>query len=226
MARIKLALSGAAGRMGRSISELILNDEEFKNSFILVELDTKKKDRPNVVVDFSAPKASLEIAKICAAEKIPLLVGTTGFSADEFSKLESILKKTPWILAPNTSLGICALSEALKAAFKILPKDCDVTMIEIHHSQKKDAPSGTAKALEKVIASVSHRKEIPILSIRGGTEVGEHRIVILGGYERLEFVHRAQNRSLFAQGALRLAQRLVKLKVKSRPYTVEEVMLT
>ena len=177
-----------------------------------------------MLIDFSAPKASLAAAKVCAQEKIPMIVCTTGFSKDEAAKLQATLKKVPWILAPNTSLGVCALSQALRAALKILPKDYEISVVEIHHNQKKDAPSGTAKLFEKIILDAGGRKDIPVLSIRGGTEPGEHRIIILGASERLEFTHKADNRALFAHGALKLAQVLANLKAKSKAYTVEEVL--
>jgi len=232
-ARIRVGITGATGKMGRILQELIQNDPVWKTRYMLVfavsgpqdpTFHTLERERPDVLIDFSNPQSTLGVAKLAAELKIPMLVGTTGFSKLESEKLGRTLKRVPWILAPNTSLGVAACAEALRSALKILPKEVVISIIEIHHSEKKDAPSGTAKLLAHVVESATGRTDLQTTSIRGGTEAGEHRIILIGQGERLEIVHRAANRTVFAHGALRLALRLLELKARTTPYTVRELV--
>lgn len=219
MSRTKVALEGATGKMGKALQELLHNDPAVREDFMLVE-----KDKAHVLIDFSAPEASLAAAKFCAQKNIPHLVCTTGFNPTELKKLEKTHRSSAWALVPNTSLGIFTLGEVLKQAVKLLPKSYAVSVVEIHHAAKKDAPSGTGQYLERILADFGDRVDVPVLSLRGGTEPGEHRVIFLGPAERLEFLHRAESRSLFAHGALRLAKNLQKKKARAKAYSLGELL--
>jgi 4-hydroxy-tetrahydrodipicolinate reductase len=218
--------------MGNKIQDLILHDHDYSETFVLAHAIAGPQDprfslmaseRPEVLVDFSAPKSTLVVAKRAAELKIPMLVCTTGFNDSEYAKLCETLKRVPWIFAPNTSLGVYATRQAIRAALAPLPGDYSVEIVEAHHKNKKDAPSGTAKQLAATVRGVRPSVDVPIHSLRGGTEVGEHRVVILGPDERIEITHRASDRALFAHGALKLAKALVGLRARSKPYTIDEV---
>src|SRR5690606_3368222 len=121
-----------------------------------------------------------------------------------------------------------ALKQAANKLASLLPAEYSIEVIDVHHQKKKDAPSGTAKLLVSEIQNASKKfnRQIPVHSLRGGTEVGEHRVLVLGPDERLELSHHAQDRSLFAHGAIRLAKSLMRLRAKGRAYTVDELFLS
>ena len=232
-AAIKIGILGATGKMGLKIEGLIRNDPVYSQKFRLAFLASGPQDPrfdllsqapPDVLVDFSAPPCSLEGAKACGKLKVPMIVCTTGFTKKNLQQLNSRLKRVPWILAANTSVGVFSLKESLRKISKVLnPEKFSVDIIEFHHSQKKDAPSGTALSLAECIISSQPQFNVKHHSIRGGTEVGEHQIHFLGPDERIEITHRAQDRSLFAHGALKLAEQILSLKAKGRPYSPDEV---
>ena len=187
--------------------------------------------RNSVIVDFSAPAASLNFLRAAAKERIPMVIATTGFSARQFNEIKRLSRRTPTLLSANTSLGVNVLVALLGQAAKMLGDDYDVEIVEAHHRFKKDAPSGTALALGRPVAEAlgrdlnkvsvngrkglvgeRNKKEIALLSVRAGDIVGEHTVMFGGIGERLEFIHRAHSRDTFARGALRAAQWLVKKK--------------
>lgn len=227
--RIRLGLVGSTGRMGKIVQQAV--QDEGSADFRLVFTCSGPRDpafrllereRPQLLIDFSSPECSLAVAKQAAALKIPMLVCTTGFTPVQMKKLEKTLNPVAWAWVPNTSIGVFALNRALEAALKTLPADAAVSILDVHHSAKKDAPSGTAIALRSTIERVSKAK-VEILSTRGGTEVGEHRVLILLKGEKLEFTHQAGDRSLFAYGALRLGKALLERKPAGRAYTGAEL---
>jgi 4-hydroxy-tetrahydrodipicolinate reductase len=241
--KIKLGLLGASGRMGQKLQELLALQE---NADFELVWSSSRSGEPSfgklktcaldLVIDFSNPKLTLEAAKIVAERELPFLVCTTGFSPSERSKLDKTLSKNAWGFCPNTSLGVLALTVAARQVAEIL-KGWDIEIVESHHKLKKDSPSGTAKLLLSEIsnagamanagASTNPRMSgaVAIHALRGGTEVGEHTIEFFGPDERVRLEHRAQDRRLFARGAIELARRLTKKKARAKAYSAEELLL-
>ncbi|HUN27556.1 MAG TPA: 4-hydroxy-tetrahydrodipicolinate reductase [Steroidobacteraceae bacterium] len=174
----------------------------------------------DAVLDFSEPTATAaNLAACCAAGK-PLLIGTSGLTADVRHELERVARHIPLLIAPNTSLAVTLLLELAREAARVLPLAFDAEIIESHHRGKKDAPSGTALALGQAIAegrgleleqvgvrgragSGPRREgEIGFAALRGGDVVGEHSVVFAGIGEQLILAHRATDRAIFARGAL------------------------
>jgi 4-hydroxy-tetrahydrodipicolinate reductase len=184
-----------------------------------------------VIIEFTAPDATLEHVKIAAQKNIPIVVGTTGLNQKQMDEIKKLSRKTRVLISANMSLGVNLLVSLMGKVAAILGDDYDVEIVEAHHRFKKDAPSGTALALAKPIAAALGRdleqagvcgrkgivgertkQEIGLLSVRAGDIVGEHTVIFGGLGERVEFIHRAQSRETFARGALRAAQWLVKQK--------------
>jgi 4-hydroxy-tetrahydrodipicolinate reductase len=188
--------------------------------------------KPNsVIIDFTSPEASLGYLSEAAKRRIPIVIATTGFDAKQVSAIKRLARRTPTLLAANTSLGVNVLVSLLGKAAKMLGDSYDVEIIEAHHRFKKDAPSGTALALGRSVADALNRdldkvgingrkgivgargqKEIALLSVRAGDIIGEHTVIFGGIGERLEFIHRAHSRDTFAHGAIRAAQWLARKK--------------
>ena len=184
-----------------------------------------------VVVDFTHPKASLGFLRVAAKKALPLVIGTTGFSAKELAEIKRLSQRTRVVLSANMSIGVNLLLSLLSGVAQTLGEDYDVEIVEAHHRFKKDAPSGTALALARAISQALKRdldnvgvcgrkgivgartkKEIGLMSIRAGDIVGEHTVIFGGLGERIEFIHRAHSRDAFARGAIRAARWLVKQK--------------
>ena len=159
----------------------------------------------DVAIDFSLPEGFDPILALCVARGAALVSGTTGLAEAQRTALEAAAQRIPVLWASNFSLGVAVLTELVERAATALPGwDCDV--IEAHHVQKKDAPSGTALTLG--VAAGSNGAEISYASLRAGDIVGEHTVQFTGLGERVELVHRAGNRDIFARGALHAAARL------------------
>lgn len=160
----------------------------------------------DVAIDFSLPEGFDPLLELCLARGAALVSGTTGLSATQRAALEAAATKIPLVWASNFSLGVAVLSELVERAAKALPGwDCDI--VEAHHLQKKDAPSGTALTLGE--AASANGAKVAYASLRAGDIVGEHTVQFTGLGERLELVHRAGNRDIFARGALHAARRIV-----------------
>lgn len=210
---IRLALIAPRGKMGMAIQEAVADDADFV-------LD---QDHADVLVDFSSPDAleiSLDRAVRAAA---PILVGTTGLGASALAKMEWAARSVAVLHAANTSLGVALLSELVERAAKVLGRNWDVELVEAHHRHKADAPSGTALVLAEAAArgrgvqleaeldrhgTGLSRNEgvIGFAVVRGGTVAGDHDVLFLGPDERLILSHRAENRMIFARGALAAAR--------------------
>jgi len=221
--RIKVGILGATGKMGKKLHYLILDQPEYRDKFQLVYAASGPNDPrfellagsgAEVLIDFSSPKSSLKAASICGHHKIPLLICTTGFDFKQLETLKSSLKNVAWANVPNTSLGVFAFKNIVGQLAAKLPDSFHFEIVEVHHEHKKDAPSGTAKIIAQEIQNSRKQITVPMHSIRGGTEVGEHRVIALGQNESIELVHRASDRKVFAHGALRLAQALLKFRSK------------
>lgn len=186
-----------------------------------------------VVVEFTIPSATLEHLEIARKKSIPMVIGTTGFKDEEYSVIEEASQEVPILFSPNMSVGINLMYNLVRQASRVLQgKSFDQEIIELHHRQKKDAPSGTTKKIAEIIATATgkdlsesgvygrrgtvgerRQEEIGIHSVRGGTVVGEHTAIFAGNGERLEITHRAESRRIFALGAI-LAARFITQKEK------------
>ena len=161
----------------------------------------------DVAIDFSLPEGFPAIVCLCQSRKVPLVSGTTGLDAASLALLHQAAASIPVIWASNFSLGVAVLTELVRDARPLLV-NWDCSILETHHTLKKDAPSGTAITLAQ---AASLQGQAPsIASIRAGDIVGEHVVQITGFGERIELIHRATNRDIFARGALYAAKRLVR----------------
>lgn len=177
----------------------------------------------DVVIDFSSPQGTPIALEIAARAGAALLVGTTGLSPALVENLRAASASRAVLVAPNTSLGICVMASLARAAAAALGPGYECSIVEAHHSKKKDAPSGTALRLAAAVRGAGHEvRDDQILAVRGGDVVGEHTVRFAGEGEYLELTHRATTRDLFACGALTCAAWL-----KGKPagwYTVEDVV--
>jgi 4-hydroxy-tetrahydrodipicolinate reductase len=186
-------------------------------------------ERGEVVIDFSAPEATLEHLRIAAQHRRAMVIGTTGFSASELDELKSLGRQVPCVLSPNMSVGVNLIYKVIGEMAKTLGDEYDIEVIEAHHRLKKDAPSGTALKMADVLARAMSRDlnqvgvyarkgligersrgEIGIQTIRAGDIVGDHTVLFGGMGERIEITHRASSRDTFARGALRAARWVVR----------------
>ncbi|MBB3764035.1 4-hydroxy-tetrahydrodipicolinate reductase [Sphingomicrobium lutaoense] len=213
---MKIALFAPDGRMGRAIAE------------IAPDLDAEiVEDGADVLIDFSAPAGLRGSIDRAISADIPLLVGTTGLDEGHHDLLKSAAEDVAVLYAPNTSLGVALLADLVERAAAVLGReDWDVEIVEAHHRMKADAPSGTAlhlgSAVERGRAEDAREElgrcgtglsretgEIGYAAVRGGTVAGDHDVLFLGPQERLILSHRAEDRAIFARGAIRAAQFLI-----------------
>ncbi len=218
---IKIGIAGACGKMGRRIFELAGLDKDLEVAFVLEKKGTpligkemgklKVSSNPDglflidVLIDFTLPEGTDEHLDYVARYKKALVLGTTGLTDAQRSKVEEVSKIVPVVFSPNMSIGVNVLFTILPDIAKRLGPDYSVEIVEAHHKAKKDAPSGTAKKLAEVITQVT-KKDIPMHSIRLGDIVGDHTVVFCGNSERIEIKHQAHSRDLFAVGALKAAK--------------------
>jgi 4-hydroxy-tetrahydrodipicolinate reductase len=227
--RLNLALVGSSGRMGHKIKELLSSpDDPIASVFNLVwhgsardprDLASLTKSKADVIIDFSKPEATLSWVRAYTKTGTPpaTLICTTGFNFTELGVLKKSLKNCSWSLVPNTSLGVFAMSESLKLLARTLPADYAFSIHESHHAKKVDAPSGTGLFLQSLIEKERpNGSTVAISSVRGGSDPGTHTVTILGPYEKITMTHSAEDRRLFARGALTLGLALVKQKSKNQ----------
>ena len=208
---LRLALVAPNGRMGRAIAAAVAEDSSFA-------LD---QDHGDILIDFSAPDALATTLSRAVSAGIPVLVGTTGLDELASQRLDEAAQAIPVLRAANTSLGVALLSELTERAARVLGPSWDIEIVEMHHRNKADAPSGTALALGEAAArgrgvSLAGRMEqgrsgtglrrsegaIGFASLRGGTVAGDHDVIFAGPQERIILSHRAEDRMVFARGAL------------------------
>lgn len=246
---MKIAVSGVSGRMGRAIATQVLKHDivelfggsvrqasnlegadlgdflgfEASNAKITSDLGALIANC-DAIIDFSSPALSMEIARKCAENKKVMVCGTTGFSDEEKKQLTDLAQQTVIIWSSNMSLGVNLLMNLSEQVSRILHDDFDVEIVEMHHNQKMDAPSGTALSLGAAVAhgrSISLKEkgimarvgkdakrqkgEIGFATLRGGDVVGDHTVIFAGDGERIELTHKASNRDIFAKGAIRAA---------------------
>ena len=224
---MNIILNGAKGRMGRIVdaaaaagghSVVARVDFGYAGGEGLRTLD-EYQGPADVVIDFSNHAATAQVVDYCTKRGLPVVVATTGQTEEELALIDGAAKTVPVFLSANMSLGVALLADLAKKAAAVFP-DADIEIIEKHHNQKLDVPSGTAlllarrikearPAAEFVIGRHENGKrtkaEIGIHSLRLGNEVGVHEIIIATGSETITLKHEAENRSLFAQGALAAA---------------------
>jgi 4-hydroxy-tetrahydrodipicolinate reductase len=209
---VRALLIGAAGRMGKTISDLANGDSEID---VVGQCDLGDPIEPamkncDVAIDFSNADAITEVSAAVLQHRKPLLIGTTGHSQEQRRLIEETAQSLPVVFASNFSIGVNVLFWLTRKAAEQLGGDFDAEIIETHHQMKKDAPSGTAKTLAEVLkATKKTQTEISIQSIREGDVVGEHTVIFRGPSERLELTHRAASREIFARGALRAAKWII-----------------
>ncbi len=198
--------------------------------------------RSTVAIDFTVPVATLSLLRGAADAGVAAVVGTTGFSGEERAEIEQLATRIPLVLAPNFSVSVNVLMHLVEKASGLLP-EFDAEIVELHHSAKRDAPSGTALGLAEAIARgrkqtakdhlvVSREGEtgprpegaIGIQTLRGGDNPGEHTVHLISQGERLELAHRAYTRDHFAQGAVRAAAWLLENKKPAALYTMRDVL--
>jgi 4-hydroxy-tetrahydrodipicolinate reductase len=221
--RVRVLLIGSKGRMGQTIVDLARNDPKID---VVAQCDlgdaieAAMKDC-DVAIDFSNSSAIDEICQAALQHRKPLVVGTTGHSAEQREVIEKTAKALPIVFASNFSVGVNALFALSRRAAEILGSEFAPQIVETHHKMKKDAPSGTAKTLGEILKETLET-DVPIESIREGDAVGEHTVTFVGPGERLELTHCAASREIFARGALRAAQWIV--GKPARLYSMQDVL--
>ncbi len=217
---VRVGVLGANGRMGEAVTRLIGGDARLAKGPVVSEGDSLSALKgADVVVDFSAPAATRELAKLAAKARLPLVVGTTGLDRETEAALRAAAKKSPVFVSSNMSIGVYVLGRLVQQAEQMLGASFDVEIVEVHHRKKADAPSGTAILLGdwlKRPRDLAHgrkgrpgprpKEELGMHAVRGGDVIGDHTVHFLGDGERLELTHRATHRDLFAHGALRVAR--------------------
>lgn len=253
---INAIVIGAAGRMGRMIVNTVQNADGITctGAIEIPEHPAQGQDvgvlagvgalgvaiednlqsiitKGDVVIDFTSAEASLKNMEIAAQHHTPMVIGSTGFSPEQLGQVRKLTKEFPCCLAPNMSVGVNLMYKVVEEMAQILGEDYDVEIVEAHHRMKKDAPSGTALQLGKVVArglgrtweevgvygrkgliGERSREEIGMQVIRAGDIVGEHTVIFGGKGERLEVTHRAHSRDTMARGAVRAATWIVTQK--------------
>lgn len=229
---VKMIMHGCNGKMGQVITKIVKEDENAEivagvdsymgiaNDYPVFESIEKCDVEADVVIDFSNAAAIDGLLDYCADKNLPVVLCTTGLSEEQLEKVKSASEVTAVLKSANMSLGVNMLMKLLKEATKVLaPAGFDIEIVEKHHNQKVDAPSGTAlaladsvnEALENEYTYVYDRsqvrqkrdkKEIGVVAVRGGTIVGEHEVIYAGEDEVITFKHTAYSKAVFAKGAV------------------------
>ena len=239
---LPILLNGAKGRMGQAIIEIA----EANDAILAAACDQGDRAEDHIencqaVIDFSFHQATLPIAQLAAAQNKPLVIGTTGYSEEEKQAiLDATTSQIPVVWAGNYSVGVNTLNYLTRKAAAILGPKFDPEVLELHHHHKVDAPSGTAERLIEIlrqgydftpeqtvhgrqgIVGARPQREIGVHAVRGGDIVGEHTVYFCGQGERIELTHRATDRRIFAQGAVRAAHWAV--GQKPGLYNMEDVL--
>lgn len=232
----RISVVGATGRTGTYVIEGVLErddvtlhaaivspgssrlGEKVASTEVLYSANFADIEGADVVIDFTTPEVSMEVARFSQTIGVPLLIGTTGHSSEQRMELELIGRAIPVACVSNTSLGASAVSLIAKEAQRLLGPDFDVEIVEMHHNRKKDTPSGTALMIAEQLGADHHlvvnrslerrKGEVGISSVRGGDVVGDHTVYFLGVGERIEIVHRVSSRATFGVGAVSMSLKL------------------
>lgn len=245
----RIAIAGAAGRMGKALVEACAQAEGARftcaverpgspavgqdagvlagtpaNGVIVGDDLGAKLDAFDVLIDFTRPEPALAHLEICRRAGKRVVIGTTGFTAEQRTQIDAAASDIVIVLAPNFSVGVNLCFKLLDLAARVLDDDFDVEIIEAHHRHKVDAPSGTALRMGEVVAAAlgrdikdcavygregvtgeRDRRTIGFATVRGGDVVGDHTVLFAGLGERVEITHKASSRLTFAKGAVRAA---------------------
>lgn len=229
-----IAICGACGKMGRVIADVIAGRDDCKvvagidkitqsySDFPIYVSVSEMTEKPQVIIDFSHPSSLDDLLGYCLASGTALVVATTGYNEEQIAKIHKAAEQIPLFFTFNMSLGINLLADLAKKAVKVLGGQYDIEIIEKHHNQKLDAPSGTAIMLADAINEELDEKysyvydrhsvrakrsktEIGMHSVRGGTIVGEHEIIFAGRDEVISLKHEAHSKQVFAVGSVNAA---------------------
>ncbi|MDD6483417.1 MAG: 4-hydroxy-tetrahydrodipicolinate reductase [Clostridiales bacterium] len=232
---IKIIMNGCNGKMGQVITRLVSEDSEceivagfdindsIENTYPVYKNPAEYTGEADVVIDFSHPSCLSGLLGYCKERKLPVILATTGFSEEQKAEFKEASKEIPVFFSANMSLGINLLIDLCKRAVKLLEGNFDIEIVEKHHNQKIDAPSGTALAIADAIDetlsydaeyvydrhSVRRKRrktEIGLHAVRGGTIVGEHDVIFAGTDEVIELRHSAASKEVFAVGAIKAAK--------------------
>ncbi|MCK9299166.1 4-hydroxy-tetrahydrodipicolinate reductase [Methanoculleus sp. YWC-01] len=249
---VKVAVSGALGRMGTTIGRIV---NEAPDMELVGGIDIRegtlfgtevvpaagidaflKEKKPDVLIDFTVAAAAVENVRAAAANNVALIVGTTGFSPEQREVIRGAVEgHVPAVISSNFSVGVNIFWKLVREAARELG-DYDIEVTEAHHRYKKDAPSGTAKTILEIldqelggrekaygrVGETERKNEIGVHVVRGGDIVGDHSVLFAGNFECIEVSHRAYDRAIFAQGAVRAAG-WVKGR-EPRIYSMQEVL--
>lgn len=233
---IKVVICGASGRMGQILGRMVHESEDLElagginlrpGSFFGAEIvaapDAEAlitRVKPDVLIDFTVASAVVANVRLAARNNVALVVGTTGISPEQHKEMErEISGHVPAVISTNFSIGMNIFQQLIRQSARLL-REYDIEVIEAHHRNKKDAPSGTAKTLIQIIEEeagsrekmygregmTERRNEIGVHVIRGGDIVGDHKVMFSKNFETIELSHRAYDRSVFASGALTAAR--------------------
>lgn len=239
MEQVKILISGASGKMGHAVAAAIAGRED---CCVCAGVDTRTAqygdfpiytkfsalpERPDVIIDFSDPALLDNLLEYCLVNGVPVVLATTGYNEDQIARIRKASASVPVFFSFNMSLGINLLVQLAKKATSILGGQFDIEIVEKHHDQKIDAPSGTALMLADAIneslggnyhyvydrhskRQKREKTEIGLHAIRGGTIVGEHEIIFAGHDEVITLSHSAASKEVFAVGAVNAALYLAK----------------
>jgi len=205
---LKIYVNGSSGKMGQSLTNLINQSQE-------LSLVTENISLSDVVIDFSHPDLTIEIIKACSRNKIPLIIGTTNLNEETLVEIKMASKYIPILLAANMSIGMLQLKESLVAFIKSNTEKIDCLIEEIHHSNKLDAPSGTAIEIKDLIKNTDNKSNINQINInskRLDDVFGIHKVTFFSEESSTDFKHEALSRDVYANGAIRCAITIHKLE--------------
>ena len=234
---LEVMVNGCSGKMGQIVCDLVKQNENLllkcgfdKNTsgeFTFPVFDTIENitEKPDVIIDFSIPEATLNILKYAVSNRVPVVIATTGFTAEEEKIIKEYSKQIPIFKSANMSYDIMLMKKLLQWLAPLL-KNTDIEITETHHNRKIDSPSGTAQMLadsiNESLGNTLHceynrhdkrekrnKSEIGMNSIRGGNIVGEHVVQFFGEFETFELKHTSYSRNVFAEGALKAASFIV-----------------
>ena len=235
---VKIIMKGCNGKMGQVITDLVREDEDAVIVAGIDQVDNRDNGYPvyqnlkecdieaDVLIDFSSVHGIDELLDEAIKRKLPIVLCTTGFSTEQLQLIEESSKKVAILRSANMSVGINTIMKILNSVSQVLADaNFDIEIVERHHNQKVDAPSGTALALAEVIQEAltedykyvydrsqirekRTKKEIGLSAVRGGTIVGEHEVIFAGTDEVIEIKHTAYSKAIFAKGAVQAAKYL------------------
>jgi 4-hydroxy-tetrahydrodipicolinate reductase len=224
---IRVAIAGAGGRMGKMLVEAVeAADDCTLHAAMNRESDLRASlAGADVLIDFTRPEATLAHLAVCAELGVKAVVGTTGFDAAGKAEIARLAERTAIVFAPNMSVGVNVVLKLLDMAARAMNEGFDIEIVEAHHRNKVDAPSGTALQMGQVVADALGRdlkacavygregvtgvrdpSTIGFATVRGGDIIGDHTVLFAGTGERIEISHKASNRTIYAQGSLRAAR--------------------